>query len=100
MSADNVAFPAFAAARRAGARLLLTTGHAGPSAANPQQPPNETDGQADRCTHDSCTDRARHTIPAEPTIRKITCRTTPICNEKQLQAPFGHSQNARTHGPK
>jgi len=53
MSADNVAFPAFAAARRAGARLLLTTGHAGPSAANPQQPPNETDGQADRCTHDS-----------------------------------------------
>jgi len=44
-SAENVAIPAFAAARRAAARLLLTAGRAaidrhllsGPTAANPQQ---------------------------------------------------------------
>ena len=45
-SADNVALPAFAAERRAAARLLLTAGRAandryllaaGPTAANPQQ---------------------------------------------------------------
>ena len=75
-SADNVALPAFVAAGRAVARLLLSTGRAainryllasGPTAANPLQRRgvagrDGTDTRTDGRTHDSCIDPAPHTM--------------------------------------
>jgi len=83
-SADNVALPAFAAARRAAARLLLTAhpprvkqsiniscppGQRQQTRSSSTRLPNGTDRQTDGQTPDSCIDPAPHTM-----------RTVPPCN--------------------